>query len=1591
MLNSCSPQSLCLRTAGMEQREAALGCRQIPADGDFRSAGSSTKSAVSPGALMQSSGSQMNGGRLDQDDEESACGSQDSNSITDSDKSMQGDGLEEHEFSIKEANFTEGSLKLKIQTTKRPKKPPKNLENYICPPEIKITIRQPGDQRSCRPSNSKKTSKGDEKKKKGQPRSHKQPEVRFSEIPSRVQHDFIADGVKPKYQERLNQVQLEWSSSSGISPTFQSNITDVDAEREVASTVNTSSISDQFCDLSNAQMNKRITGCTWNQFIKGNAGLSIVNANRLVSPKLSTSHQEPTVTHTKSVDKNKESTEQKRGSGSGKSSKRDTRCSKNQPVDGSVEWDKNSQKGPELEFHGTAKGKKDILAGHVANTEPPSRASPTRPNAVSIQEKDSASVMIRIPLKTQAALFARSRTRKGRLSKTILDNRLQPEPIFAESNIKTAIGSNFPNGVDTISNSRSQFSSKIIKQQNRSAEIELSQTNLPVGRACELTDLSNSGSRVRKPTAILASPVFIDPTKSRRGPTEMKHSKYATKTSAISAKCKTLSLLKENCVLHEKSTVMEPPSAYPITPASPLYSNTDSLTVITPVKKKRGRPKKQPLLTVETIHEGTATSPVSPICCESPNGSKKKKKRKSPGKLIPIDAVTLESNQMSFPKKDGKINVLDKKTIKTINKMKTMKRKTILNQILSYSNNTVVKKKVPSCSTASAISSALETKLGKQINVSKRGTIYIGKKRGRKPKAMGQPQQIGNKSAEKYSKPISAHSETPTVPFGSQLSRAMSPTAAQPSPPQAVGPVGNLSPVSSETNLSESKAMPNLQPISALPTKIPKSLHASTWKLSPPRLLANSPSHLYEAASLKEVTLSPISESHSEETIPSDSGIGTDNNSTSDQAEKSSESRRKYSFDFCTLDPSEGAIVDPGAKGKHSHRQKHLLVDDYHIHESMKKQKHRRKRKSLQMHSRDDLQFIADLEELTAKFQVFRISHRSYTLYPDNPYPSIFRVNFDHYYPVPYIHYDPLHYLRRTADLKSKKRRGRPPKAQETMTKVPFLQGFGYPLPSGSYYAPYGMPYTSMPIATGMMNLGYYGQYSAPFYLSHALGSSAPFMRPTMPPPQYHASSHLKMPATAKHKVKHAMHLQPSLGLDLNTMQPSLTSQRGDGGGAGMPSSRIHKRKHKHKHKHRDDRLMGSREDLGEIFGHKSDFAKALVHQNLESCDKDLSLGADKGKHKEKLRQQLVEPMHTGQKVSKNIFDIDTSSKLAFSDLPQWTRTTEKNDSITESIDACVRRYTSTETRTRRDISMDLYGDLHSASSLAEKRESESNGNRKRHFEGYGSYREKNGPVLRTNRKDWGQTLCSTPTAPGLISSHSKLDQMTLHKHDSGLSIVTRKKAISTESITGSTLSSSPPPSPSPSCESVKSPTSSPRRKLKRREIEAIQCEVRKMCNYDKILATKKNLDHVNKILKAKRLQRQSKTGNNIVKKRRGRPRKHPLPLDDDLTDQMPVLEKCVDLPSKRGLRYNLAPEMLATASQDTVMDTIEAVICMVQQQKPKSDKGTKRKQKEESGQNVKRHRKSKETEKEAITTNSKRYNSLNISATSYQSTATSH
>lgn len=111
------------------------------------------------------------------------------------------------------------------------------------------------------------------------------------------------------------------------------------------------------------------------------------------------------------------------------------------------------------------------------------------------------------------------------------------------------------------------------------------------------------------------------------------------------------------------------------------------------------------------------------------------------------------------------------------------------------------------------------------------------------------------------------------------------------------------------------------------------------------------------------------------------------------------------------------------------------------------------------------------------------------------------------------------------------------------------------------------------------------------------------------------------------------------------------------------------------------------------------------------------------------------------------------------------------------------------------------------------------------------------------------------------------------------------------------------------------------------------------------------NFEHVQKILRAKRLQRQAKTGNNVVKRRPGRPRKQPvaepdvsigqeedianaLGLDlfggrrsDGRTLGMPVLERCIDLPGRHGRQAGLTPEPLEFAHKDAISATIENVV----------------------------------------------------------------
>ncbi|XP_068781170.1 SET-binding protein isoform X4 [Struthio camelus] len=1554
----------------MEPRETLGSSRQRGAEADFLPAAvTSGKPPPASGCtgetMLPASGSgkgiPVSGERMEPEEEDELGSGRDvdSTSNADSEKWVAGDGLEEQEFSIKEANFTEGSLKLKIQTTKRAKKPPKNLENYICPPEIKITIKQSGEQKISRAGKNSKAAKEEDRahsKKKGKVigdakllmscgcRKGKNAPVKDSDQnqmkslgrecgfpvqnpvtkslnkvydrPQKhsalhydpgLQQDYTGDTLKSKHQQKSsNQHHLDWSASSDTGSTSQSCFINTECSREAVSATKVPA-PEPVVSFSKSQAKKSCAGSTWGQLSASSKELAICSAvpspNNIGAAAPSSASEcnglLPLVDPEGGVQL--EAPDQPTGTTKKKSSKKDLISQTIPTTD--IEWVKSAQKAFDSKSHDSMDGKKESYSMDGVLD-----ASPTKqnPSSASSSESDTSHVRITIPIKSPTTDTSGHKRKKRQSAKSSIEKTIQEKSLPS--------GLPMSSEVANRTSSQSEGSKKDLRATKPGKVIE-NESPLVAIESSVLTDKAspNSATRLRKSVAVTSTLLPTDlPTASKLS--EVQHPKLAAKRRWTCSKPK--SILREASMATSEKLMVEPPSAYPITPSSPLYTNTDSLTVITPVKKKRGRPKKQPLLTVETIHEGTSTSPVSPINREFP-GTKKRKRRRNLAKLAQmVPGEDKSISELKFHKKVGKLGVLDKKTIKTINKMKTLKRKNILNQILSScSSNIALKAKVQPPSSAGP--TTIDARLGKQINVSKRGTIYIGKKRGRKPRAELQPQPEEPKTAIKHSRPVSSQPENPAVPSNLQSLVASSPAAIHPLSTQLVGTNGNLSPASTETNFSELKTMPNLQPISALPTKTQKGMHSGTWKLSPPRLMANSPSHLCEIGSLKEVTLSPVSESHSEETIPSDSGIGTDNNSTSDQAEKSSESRRRYSFDFCTLDNPEAIPSDTSTKNRHGHRQKHLIVDNFLSHESIKKPKHKRKRKSLQ--NRDDLQFLADLEELINKFQVFRISHRSYTFYHENPYPSIFRINFDHYYPVPYIQYDPLLYLRRTSDMKSKKKRGRPAKTNDTMTKVPFLQGFGYPIPSGSYYAPYGMPYTSMP----MMNLGYYGQYPAPLYLSHTLGAASPFMRPTVPPPQFHASSHMKMSTTAKHKAKHGVHLQTPVGMGLGDMQSSLAPPKV--GGTSLSSGRLHKRKHKHKHKHKDERILGTHEDLSGLFASKSTgFSSHAINERLSGSDKDLSLLTEKSKHKEKQKHQHCE---TGHKGSKSNFEVDTLSTLSLSDAQQWTQSKDKSDSSNDPIDSCTKRYSGNTESNARSESLDMFGEMNSSS---DKRDNDASGSKRRSFEGFGTYREKDIQPFRTNRKD--------------------------------------------RSTYDSSASSASPPL---------------KKRFKRREIEAIQCEVRKMCNYTKILSTKKNLDHVNKILKAKRLQRQSKTGNNFVKKRRGRPRKQPLSFDEDSRDQMPVLEKCVDLPSKRGQRPTLNPLLLEqAATQDTIMATIEAVIHMARETPPpppplpppppppplpppRTPRVGKRKskspQEEEEDVKVKRHRKGRGSESEGL------------------------
>ncbi|KAL4636164.1 histone-lysine N-methyltransferase ASH1L isoform X1 [Arapaima gigas] len=488
-----------------------------------------------------------------------------------------------------------------------------------------------------------------------------------------------------------------------------------------------------------------------------------------------------------------------------------------------------------------------------------------------------------------------------------------------------------------------------------------------------------------------------------------------------------------------------------------------------PLPRKRGRPKRLP----PTLPQETQPPTLAP---EEQTG----------GELTLEEGVEGEKH---FRQK-GNGQLMMKTIIHKINKMKTKKRKRLLSQIFlgpgggtfrseaepsRVTDSGMVGSVTPQTNSLSSLAATFGGKLGPQINVSKKGTIYMGKRRGRKPKANPVPcTNPPTASSEPFRSPSSAsplHLHQ-THSNHSQQHQLLAPSEVFPSPLLSQ-PCGAQSPISdagfvepgavhylSHSHCSHShhshhtfclpppsSPAPSPRPLGPLgsgsgtPPALKKSCRAHHHhhyrhqyhyrKLSPPPpLLPTSPAHLSE---LKEATPSPISESHSEETVPSDSGIGTDNNSTSDRGEKAggsggvggvsmsqgmaagmlmpgvvgsvpgvsvgvnSRGRRRHSTSVMldhpspspsplgsstTQDPRRAHPVPPppvlvGHKEKHKHKCKRR-GHNCPGYDKLKRQKRKRKKKYLQLRSRrQDPDFLAELEDMIVRLSEIRIGHRS--------------------------------------------------------------------------------------------------------------------------------------------------------------------------------------------------------------------------------------------------------------------------------------------------------------------------------------------------------------------------------------------------------------------------------------------------------------------------------------------------------------------------------------------------------------------------------------------------------------------------------------
>ncbi|XP_053867438.1 histone-lysine N-methyltransferase ASH1L isoform X1 [Malaclemys terrapin pileata] len=1038
----------------------------------------------------------------------------------------------------------------------------------------------------------------------------------------------------------------------------------------------------------------------------------------------------------------------------------------------------------------------------------------------------------------------------------------------------------------------------------------------------------------------------------------------------------------------------EPPVLQPEIEIPSLKQNLTGQTF----PKKRGRPKRQirsavkmkpPILSVASFVATDNSNKMESESDQQCSGDffERKDQVRGPEEaqktMCSMRDVEVESDRKVTKRSNGQ---LMKTIIRKINKMKTLKRKKLLNQILSSTVEPNNKGKVQSKlhNTVSTLAATFGSKLGQQINVSKKGTIYIGKRRGRKPKA------VLNGILTSNSASLTVLENTTQQTAGTILGQVLPPllpSAANnsevlPSPvcSQSSAASGGQSPVSSDAGFVEPSSVPYLhlhsRQGSVVQTLAMKKASKGRRRLSPPTLLPNSPSHLSELTSLKEATPSPISESHSDETVPSDSGIGTDNNSTSDRAEKlCGQKKKRHSFEHVSLISPETSTVLSSLKEKHKHKCKRR-GHDYLSYDKMKRQKRKRKKKYPQLRGRQDPDFLAELEELISRLSEIRITHRSHHFIPRDLLPTIFRINFNSFYTHPTFPLDPLHYIRKP-DLK--KKRGRPPKMREAMAEMPFMHSLSFPLSSTGFYPSYGMPYSPSPLAATPIGLGYYGRYPPTLYPP----PPSPSFTTPLPPPSYMHTGHLLLNPAKYHKKKHKLLRQEAFLTTSRT--PLLSMSTYPSVPPEMAYGWMLEHKHRHRHKHREHR--SSEQPQVSMDTITANSSSRTVLESLKRYRFGKEAVGERYKHKEKHRCHMSCPHLSPSKgllsreeqwvrrepsESNSLalglqtpLQIDCSENSAGLSLGGFTPSSEPATSdehtnlFTSAIGSCrVTNSTSTSGRKKLTDGPGLFS-AQEASLSRPLRKDPLPSIEKALQSLSGTLPAQDKPSQRqpesTNCSPSRKRPTSESTSSTVIGIPTRGTKLGIAVDDSVDSLLQRMAQHDSQAALDKTIEAvianvSVPPSASPgrnhnrerglgkqdsllvpavpsdSCNdgisllSDRLPSSYSPHHLKRSMVEAMQRQARKMCSYNKILATKKNLDHVNKILKAKKLQRQSRTGNNFVKRKPGRPRKYPLQAVVSMQAFQAARFVSQELEGrKESNTLHLGP--------DTITDVIEAVV----------------------------------------------------------------